>query len=340
MSLKVAMICGTWPPSPCGVGDYTEHLARSLENTDVAVDRIGVEDKSEIQKILTLKRSVSRTDHDVIHVQYPSVGYGRSIAPCLVPYFAKSTPVIVTIHEYKNFHLLRRPWFLPYAYATRGRIFTNRTEHSYFNATLRPSPANEKILPIPSNIPRAPQRCRRPKSVCMFTLLTPHKGIEDFLSLANDPRVAGDFTFSLIGAVTKSNSDYADHIVRAAKTANVNTHLNLNEEDVSLLLAAHQYGYMPYPDGATEKRGSLLAGLANGLVILTTHSKITSQELERCTVRVTSPADAAGKLIDLESEPSQIADFRQRSSQYRVPDWDELARQHVAFYEAVLSARR
>ncbi|WP_267361685.1 MULTISPECIES: hypothetical protein [unclassified Methylobacterium] len=339
MSLKIAMICGTWPPSPCGVGDYTGHLARSLENKDVLVDRISLDGKPEIQKLLTLKRSIISMDHDVVHVQYPSIGYGRSIAPCIIPFLKRSTPIIVTIHEYKNFHLLRRPWFLPFAYATRGRIFTNRTERDYFNATLRPSPANEAILAIPSNIPRAPQRPRRLKSVCMFTLLTPHKGIEDFLSLANDPHVAGDFTFSLIGAVTESNAEYAEHIVRAAKMGNVTTHLNLKEDDVSQLLAVHQYGYMPYPDGAAEKRGSLLAGLANGLVILTTHSNITSPELVHCTVRVTSPTDAAMKLIVLESEPSQITDFRKRATQYRVPDWGELADQHIAFYEAVLSTR-
>jgi glycosyltransferase involved in cell wall biosynthesis len=83
----------------------------------------------------------------------------------------------------------------------------------------------------------------------------------------------------------------------------------LAPEDLSAHIAACDLLIQPYPDGATTRRTSLMAGLSHGKAILTTSSKVTEPLWERsAAVSLTPAGDAAAfvqRLHELLQNPAE-----------------------------------
>lgn len=119
--MKVLLVTGSYPPNKCGVGDYTFHLATALAgcaDAEVAVltsrdcPKPASQGRKEIPvfsvidgwrfrelpKIIGIIRDWSP---DVVHVQYPTQGYGNALLPWLVPAiaFLMGRKVVQTWHE-------------------------------------------------------------------------------------------------------------------------------------------------------------------------------------------------------------------------------------------------
>lgn len=109
---RVLMVSGSWPPQVCGVGDYTERLCRELEQGGVDVVRFADDGLARPYSPNAVRRA-DEADCDVVHVQYPTAGYGRSLTPSALPAGIRSKPVVVTLHEYSVFRWYRRAWFSP-----------------------------------------------------------------------------------------------------------------------------------------------------------------------------------------------------------------------------------
>jgi glycosyltransferase involved in cell wall biosynthesis len=141
--MTVCFICGSYPPVPCGVGDHTATLAAGLRAQNVQVrvittrhPAIQADDEGGVRPLLpnwsvvqlpTLLRAARAAQADLLHLQYPAAGYGRSLAVITLPLVARLTlgvPTVVTIHEWSA----RRRW---------GRLAS----------TLLASLANHVIIP-------------------------------------------------------------------------------------------------------------------------------------------------------------------------------------------------
>jgi glycosyltransferase involved in cell wall biosynthesis len=123
--MTVCFICGSYPPVPCGVGDHTATLAVGLRAQDVRV-RVITTRRPEVRadgegnllpllpnwsvlQLPKLLRAARATHADLLHIQYPAAGYGRSLAVISLPLVARLTlgiPTVVTIHEWST----RRRW--------------------------------------------------------------------------------------------------------------------------------------------------------------------------------------------------------------------------------------
>ena len=57
---------------------------------------------------------------------------------------------------------------------------------------------------------------------------------------------------------------------------------NKEEKIVSSLIADTKISYLPFPDGISERRGSALAILKNGGLLVTTKGKFTTKGFETC----------------------------------------------------------
>lgn len=110
-----------------------------------------------------------------------------------------------------------------------------------------------------------------------------------------------------------------------------------DDAQVAADLAMCDVLFMPYEDGASLRRGTLMAGLANGCAIVTTHPQSPLPELvdgrDLCYV---PPADAqaAAELILRLAQDSAFAtalrqNARQRSQLFT---WDAIAARHMALY--------
>ncbi len=334
----VLMVSGSWPPQACGVGDYTERLCRELEDNGISVVRFADDRLSQLYSRGAVRRA-TEAHCDLLHIQYPTAGYGRSFTPAALPATVRNKPVVVTLHEYSVFRWYRRNWFSPYARRCAARIFTTDEERRLFERRFPDRSGADQTIEIASNIPIAVDALRSANRVSYFGLIAPNKGIEAFLELCEFAKAAGsDLTFVMIGAIPERHRHYADEILRRAAACNVDLAINLSDVTVAQRLATAAYAYLPFPDGASAKRGTLAAAIVNKLIVITRHSDITPQWMRSATLEAQHPEDALKLLARLQADPSfreaAAKQSNQAGARFR---WEAIALRHVDLYESLLS---
>ncbi|MGN6459717.1 MAG: hypothetical protein ACTHLY_00795 [Pseudolabrys sp.] len=338
----VLMVSGSWPPEACGVGDYTERLCRELEASGISVNRFSDPGLSRPYSPGVIK-SAANADCDLVHIQYPTAGYGRSYTPAALPLALRDKPVVVTLHEYSIFRWYRRAWFAPYARRGAARIFTTDEERRLFERRFPRRAGLDETIEIASNIPVALPRPERDRTrVVSFGLIAPNKGIEDFLTLAEHAHAArSPFSFEVIGAVQERHRAYADAVRQRGSAAGVTFAINIPDDAVAQRLAGAGYAYLPFPDGASGKRGTLAAALINKLVVITRHSAITPPWISAATFHARD-AEETFSLLNMLSTDENAWDAAVRKggaaeTRYR---WDGIARRHAALYDLLLRTRQ
>jgi len=333
--MKIVMISGSWPPDRCGVGDYASLLCTHLSNA--GADVIPFERASwSLAAALEYKKALRKIAPDIVHVHYPSVGYGRSLLPAMTGYLVPELPVVVTLHEFEIFRQYRWPWFYPYSRRARARIFSRSAERLAFAKRFPARKGHDHIVPIGSNIPAAENADRTSGSLVFFGLFWPGKGIEDFLQLAELLKAGGQARqLTILGAPVAGQEAFADHIRETSARLGIDLLENLPSDQVARRLAESEFAYLPYPEGADERRGTLAAAIVNGCTVLTPHKAQTPDWLKAATVCANSP-DAAhdlltGDLRDAVLRSGMAERAREAAQKY---DWTEIARQHVDIYRA------
>jgi len=336
---NVLLVSGSWPPQVCGVGDYTQVLSEQLAKAGVAVRRFGSDRFSQLYAPSIIEE-IDRTDCDVVHIQYPTAGYGRSLTPSAIARRIRSRPVVVTLHEYSVFKPYRRAWFTSFARHCAARVFTTGEERAVFEQRFPKRRGVDTTIEIGSNVPAAAGRQRQPNLVCYFGLIAPNKGLEAFLELARLSRLSsGSLRFELIGAVPDRFRNYADGIIAQATAAGITVSPQLPDHEVAAHLSEATFAYLPFPDGASAKRGTLAAAFVNGLIVATQHSAITPDWIRGATLDTGSPQEALSALTRLQATPTARADLSRRveraAQHFR---WDAIADRHAALYESLLQS--
>lgn len=120
-NIKVLIICGSFPPIKCGVGDYTFNLVESLVNNGADVTVFTSDKAMAVQhgSKYNIKNCISKWEgisllksvlkeacngYGIIHIQFPSIMYTESRINWLLPLFLRfiGKKVIYTFHEYYN----------------------------------------------------------------------------------------------------------------------------------------------------------------------------------------------------------------------------------------------
>ena len=332
-AVKVAVVGAAWPPVRCGVGDYTARLADALEAAGVSVARFGGAPRTwgtaQAQKLAAALAAMSP---DIVHVQYPSVGYGRSLAPSALPLLLRPVPVVVTLHEYSIFRAYRWPWFAPFAYTARACVFTSNAEQAAFTARMPGMRAVSTVIPIGSNIPRGRATARDARAVCYFGLLMPGKGIEEFFDLAARLRAAdAAWKLLLVGAVAPGCDAYAAGVVTQAEALGVRTLLGLQAAAVADILQGIEYAYLPGPGGITERRGAVLAALENGVRVLGPLGPGAPDWLRGLVMDTATPQAACAALQAAAAAPAAPAGGAATET-----SWPAIAARHIALYRSLV----
>ena len=120
--IRVCMLCGTFPPDICGVGDNTSHLVHFLcqQGMNVTVftsqkpvGSLGTAQKSlnirrifgrwDLRMIIRMIREIRAASFEIIHIQYTPHMYGSgTFAIAFLPWFVRmmtGRQVFVTCHE-------------------------------------------------------------------------------------------------------------------------------------------------------------------------------------------------------------------------------------------------
>jgi glycosyltransferase involved in cell wall biosynthesis len=275
---------------------------------------------------------------DIVHVQYPMARYGSSLMPHRVAQLPRCRTV-VTLHEFSQAHLLRRIAGLAFSRAD-ALVFTNAFERAAFGRWYPWSRGRSHVIPIGSNIPwLIAQGPRDRNEVCYFGLIRPDKGLEAFLALA---RLAADAApqlgFRVLGAIPLGQSAYCEQMRQAAgELPRLIWDLGRSDEAVAQRLAETGFLYLDYPDGASERRGTLLAALGNGAVVITNRGPQTPPGLESAVRFATGPADALAQVQALRADPTAEANLRRAGREWvKRQAWEVIAAAHRELYAQIL----
>lgn len=249
--------------------------------------------------LMQLHRAVRTLAPDFVHIQYQTAAFGMHPAINTVPRWLRQFTTVKTAVTY---HDLNVPYLFPKA--GRLRRFVNLLPARFSHLTVATNAADHAVLaewgrawelalvPIGSNIPDAPPPdydragFRRANGVAdgtavlvYFGFLNASKGGRDLIDVVEALRGDGRAVVLVMiggktGASDPTNAAYlaqfeADVTARGLTDAVVWTG-HIAPSHVSAWLHAADVAVLPYADGASYRRGSLLAALTHGVPTVTT----------------------------------------------------------------------
>ncbi|MCS7060184.1 MAG: glycosyltransferase [Anaerolineae bacterium] len=324
---------------------------------------------------------VQRVRPDVLNVQYQAAAYHMHPAINLLPLIlSRRAPVVVTFHDLRTPYLfpkagpLRRQAILGMACAARAVIVTNVED----DVSLRQAGLREVFrIPIGSNITPADltgfDRCtwlrcagsrtqarvqemnedapERVFVVGYFGFLNESKGGETLIRALALLRDRGlDIKLLLIGGQTgdsdPTNQQYAHALMALADELSVRTQILstgfVDARAVSEAFAACDCVALPYRDGASLRRGTLMAALAHGAAIVTTTPRVELPELQHEENVLLVPADQPAALADAIRRVLTDSELRRRlqAAARRTAalfNWEHIAAETVCVFERARS---
>lgn len=350
--MRVALL-GWGERCACGVSDYTAKLAEALHKLGVQTWLPEGRDVG-IRRCATLLTALRSWAPDVLHLQYPAMTYRLSVAPLAV-LVAGSWKRALTVHEFSESHVLRKIMTMTLLAASDRVVFTSGAE---LRVCFRWSPAivaKATVIPIGANLEAMAQSLEKEQQglgqtaspagrdgeviIAYFGLIRPRKGLEDFLELARRAKKEGyRWRFVVIGETPKRCEAYERRIkAESERIGNVNWAGAVPEAEVLGALRRATAVYLPYPDGVSERRGSLLAALAAGVPVITTEGRGTTPELSEVALITGSVEEAIRAVRTVVEDKELIKRLAQKGREYlERRSWDRIAGMHVELYEELL----
>ncbi len=270
-----------------------------------------------------------------VHLQYPMLAMGRSVVPALL---AARTRAVVTVHEASTVgKLLGRGKIIPAVARASAVVFTNEFERAF---VLKYAPwvrGRSTVIPIGSNIPGGPGGTPEAGRIVGFGTIRPSSGWEqfaDFARLAKDSHPG--WTIVAVGRTAASHEAYRAEIIARAAGSNLEFSGELAAEAVGGELARGMVAYIPFHDGASERRSSLLAAMANGVPVVSNAGRHTSAELRASVALATSPEEAVTVIARLMADDAERARLAAAGRAYAdARSWPIVARRYLEIYRSI-----
>lgn len=315
-----------------------------------------------------IRHALDDLQPDVLHIQYQTGAYEMHPAINFFPRrlrLERRRPyLVVTAHD------LLPPYLFPKAGPLRDWV--TRRLMLDVDAVVATNEADETLLrrwgagqghhtlmviPIGANIAVAPPpawdrhkwRARlgiTPEMtlIAHFGLISRTKGVDTLIeALAQLPET---FRLIVVGGEATAPHDraYADSVWRQIAALHLNERVIItgycDEATVSAHLLAADLAALPFTDGASFRRGSLLATLAHGVPTITTRGSASLVDRTHALlVPPCDPAALAGAIILLAADPA----LRQRLSAGGADlaalfSWEEIAHRHEELYYGLRDA--
>jgi glycosyltransferase involved in cell wall biosynthesis len=361
-SMKILLVTGSFPPMKCGVGDYSAHLAKYLgreQDTSVAVltdtaaasapadtdfQLLPVARGWKISDIPPVMRAITRWNPDIVHIQYPTQGYGNRKLPWLLPAIACALryKVVQTWHEYfpmggyanllnstvpggliavrPNYKEMMPSW---YRWLIRNKIFAFIPNTSTIPFTqLTPAEAEEI---------RARFSEKGKQLVVYFGFVYPEKDVERIFEIADPSK----HHLVLICDLEPSNRYHLkilSLLKSAAWSGRVTVTGFLPKEEAGRILAAADAVLFPLRKGGGEWNTSLHAAASQGTFVLTTSTLRHGYQPSE-NIFYSRPGDVKKMREALITH----AGVRRRAhSSVLHKDWEAIAAAHVILYRRIL----
>lgn len=353
-------VSGEYPPDVGGVGDYTARLRDALVAEGWPSNLLSRRQVRhwDARALAWVLRAAPRAG--VVHIQFQAAAYDLLGDVCLMPWLLRR--VRPRVRVVTTFHDVRVPYLFPRAGGLRTaavRLLARSSDaviaadERDLNTLGRPACRRHQV-PIGPNIACAPGpaydratfRARlglRADTLALvyFGLLNQSKGLDLLLDafdllltelpsarllLLGGAAGASDPTDRVTAARVSGRLDrLADRVVRTGWLA---------PEALSEYLLAGDVALLPYADGASPRRGSLLACAEHGLPIVSTQPASLAVADAIQAVAPTAAALAAA-VLEVARTPS-LATRRRASSRALAArtSWQAIAAAHIQIYAA------
>jgi glycosyltransferase involved in cell wall biosynthesis len=346
----------------CGVGDYTASLAKALgrhEDTSVAVltdaaatpipsdfdfEVFPIADGWRMPDVIRIAEVAHRWRPDLVHVQYPTQGYGYRYLPWLLPalFNIVNIPVVQTWHEY---HMERDRRNLLNA-ALGGGLITVRPNYkatmpNWYRWLIRRK--HFGFIPNASAIPRvrlsrreqlavqshfAPQPTRL---VVYFGFVYAPKRVELLFEIA-DPSQHHLVLICDLNSEDGYHKVILDRIDEEPWIGKVTVTGFLPAEEVGRILAAADAVVLPFRDGGGMWNTSIHAAVTQGTFVLTTAREKHGYDASQ-NVYYARPDDVTDMRYALRTHISSRCPEIDADS---TSEWEAIAAAHRSFYASVL----
>ena len=304
--MNVLMVTGSYPPQPCGVGDYTHRLVEELRRAGIAVSVATTADPRRTEHAgLVLEATgwsarawrrglggLPLASFDLMHVQYPARFYGFTPTQALLTFVARSAaprlPRIVTFHEYTIVHPLRRLTIGALAAGSDAVTVTDEVEEAAFRRSMPWLARKLHRIPMASTIPvvplsagarlevRAAQRTGGGDLlIAYFGFLHPNKGIELLLdAFALLYRREPAARLLMLSRFEPEADPYHGALRRKAAGLGIADAVRwagyLPPAEVSRHLGASDIAFLPFAEGVSMRRLSFLTAMSHAMPVVTT----------------------------------------------------------------------
>jgi glycosyltransferase involved in cell wall biosynthesis len=375
--MRIGYITGEYPPMQGGVGAYTRILAHHVAalGHDVHVlCRVGainedrafqIEPRIHVWDFASLA-TVRAWAHgfDVVNLQYQTAAFDMSPYVHFYPNAIRKTPFVTTFHDLRFPYLFPkagglRTWIVKHlAHFSDGVITTNHED-----AVKLGKHRDAALIPIGSNILKPlgkdfdAQRWRQWAGaqqgdflLAYFGLINRSKGLtvllKSFAKLRADGIPARLLIIGNAGTSDPTNADYLKEIEaligRLELTPYVHRLGYLEDEMViGSYLSAADAVVLPFADGASYRRGSLMAALRYGCPTVTTTPRVRIATFrDHDNLMFVPPDDAAAltrALHRLYASPALRARLKQGAAALAAEfEWTQIAAKTIEFYEEVI----
>jgi glycosyltransferase involved in cell wall biosynthesis len=315
---------------------------------------------------------------DIVHLQYQAAAYGMTAPIHLLPRFLRGSdprrPVVLTFHD------LRVPYLFPKAGPLRGRaimylarscnavVVTNQADLQTLNAEFRHLSAGARpelvLIPIGSNIDaHAPASMDREQAraslgvaadellMCYFGFLNASKGGETLVRVLAHVVRAGCKARLLmlggeVGTSDATNASYAGHVKALISELGLDRLVIWTgyrpPSEVTAFWSASDIAVLPYVDGASLRRGTLMAALAHALPVVTTAPRLPIPQFHAGENIALAPAEDVEALANQVMALYESPLLRERLSRGAAQaaqefTWPRIVDRHLELYRSLLA---
>jgi glycosyltransferase involved in cell wall biosynthesis len=318
-----------------------------------------------------VRELVAELSPDLVNIQYQTAAFGMRPAINLLPRFFGDVPVVTTFHD------LKVPYLLPKA--VRLRRWVNRDLARTCRAVIATNAQDRaeleriggikriEMIPIGSNIsyhlPAGYDRAvwrgqwgvsNRTTLLSFFGFLNDSKGAIELIQALKQLTGEG-LPVDLVmigGAVSSSNASnqtYYDRVKDTITELGMEDHIfwtgYVANEEVSAAFTSADVCVLPFADGASFRRGSLMAALTHGAPIISTTPQVPVPEMVHGENIYLVPPNDAGAVAQAIRTLAHDKALRERLAQgarelSRHFDWGTIAGRTLALFREVLGDER
>ncbi|MEA3490202.1 MAG: glycosyltransferase family 4 protein [Candidatus Omnitrophota bacterium] len=293
-----------------GIGDYTRILVQKLRQRGhdvhvIASGRYAGDDQRVIKigdgywgirELVKAFRKIREGRFDVVHLQYTPVSYGFGVTfkflPFLIQISIHDILFVTTFHTLVGGKWISRLNALLLSAFSHKIIGTNEEVAFLFRKWLGLFKGKFSQIPIGANVSPAETDIRQTRELLAkkygivkdavilsnFGFSNPGKGFEDLIDALNRLNVNGRYYVLQIGAIRDEDVEFRNYLKSLIRMRGMEKNFiwtgKLDQQQASALLKASDIYVVPYTDGISIRRGSLMAGIVNGLPIISTFPRV------------------------------------------------------------------